>query len=421
MKKTTRIIYDVIIIGGGPAGMMSAGQAASRGAKVLLLEKNPDVGKKLLITGGGRCNVTNAEENTRKFLANYKESDKFLFSAFSQYAVKDALKFFHENGMETKVEENGRVFPISNSARTVYEVLKNYLKENKVDIENKAEVKNIISKNGKISGAVLTNDKILQANSYILATGGKSRPDTGSTGDGFKWLKALGHTIIEPNVSLVPITVREIWITNLAGVTLPKVKINVIQDNKKQFSRTGKILFTHVGLSGPTILNMSKNVRELLNYGEVTLQLDLFPEQNEGELDNFLINIFQENNKQFKNSLSSILPSTLANTITTLSKILPETKCHSITREERKNLVKLLKTFPLSVKGLLGTDKAIVTSGGVALPEINFKTMQSRLYDNLYIIGDLLNIDRPSGGFSLQLCWTTGFVAGNSVGVENGK
>lgn len=421
MKKSTHIIYDVIIIGGGPAGMMSAGRASSRGAKVLLLEKNPDVGKKLLITGGGRCNVTNAEENTRKFLANYKDSDKFLFSAFSQYSVKDVLNFFHEHGMETKVEDNGRVFPVTDSAHTVYEVLKNYLKDNKVEIENKAEVKNIIADNKKISSVILADGRTLKARSFILATGGKSRPDTGSTGDGFKWLKTLGHTVIEPDVSLVPITIKEDWIKNLAGITLPKTKITIFQDNKKQFSRTGKILFTHVGLSGPTILNMSKNVRELLNYGKVMIQLDLFPDQNEGELDNILINLFQENNKQLKNSLVTLLPSALVITLLNQSTISPEIKCHSITRENRKTLVKLLKTFSLSVKGLLGTNKAIITSGGVALTEVNFKTMQSRLYDNLYIIGDLLNIDRPSGGFSLQLCWTTGYVAGNSIEMENNK
>ncbi len=418
MKKVGehKITYNAIVIGGGPAGMMSAGRLAERGAKVLLLDKNPNLGKKLLITGGGRCNVTNAEVNNRKLLENYKDSGKFLFSAFSQYSVKDTLKFFHTRGMETKIEDNGRVFPVSDSAHSVYEVLKKYLKDGGVTIENKAEVKNLAVKDGKISGVVLADGRILQANSYILATGGKSRPETGSTGDGFTWLKNLGHTVIEPRASLVPITIKENWISKLAGITLASVKINIFQNNKKQISRTGKILFTHTGLSGPTILNLSKSIGELLHYGEVKIYLDLFPTLDEGALDEKLIKLFQDNNnKQFKNLLSSLLPSALANIIISSLSISPETQSNSINREVRKNLVKLLKAFPLSVKALLDTDKAIITSGGIALTEVNFKTMQSRLYDNLHIVGDLLNIDRPSGGYSLQLCWTTGFVAGNNI------
>lgn len=423
MKKSSEkfVIYDVIVIGGGPAGMMAAGQAASRGAKVLLLEKNPDVGKKLLITGGGRCNVTNKEENIRKLLTNYKDSGKFLFSAFAQHSVSDSLKFFHEHGMDTKIEDNGRVFPTTDSAKTVQELLKKFLMAGKVKITNQTEVKEILHKNTKVVGLKLADNTIQEARSYILATGGKSRPETGSTGDGFVWLKDLGHTITEPDVSLVPITIKENWISQLAGITLDSVKITVSQDSKKQLSRMGKILFTHVGVSGPTILNMSKNIRELLDYGQVKLMIDLFPTLTEGELDKNLTKLFQTSNKQFKNSLTPLLPSNLANTIASLSSIPLETESNSITRDNRKRLVKLLKTLPLSVKGLLSTDKAIITSGGVALTEINFKTMQSRLFDNLYIVGDLLNIDRPSGGYSLQLCWTTGFVAGDSVEVNSGN
>ena len=410
--------YDVIVVGGGPAGMMAAGQAAARGAKVLLVEKNPDVGKKLLITGGGRSNVTNAEENTRKLLTNYKDSSKFLFSAFAQHAVTDTLHFFHTRGMDTKIEDNGRVFPTTNSAATVHELLKNFLKTGKVKVINKSEVKELLHKDKKISGLKLADDTTLKARSYILATGGKSRPETGSTGDGFRWLQDLGHSITEPDVSLVPLTIKEKWISQLAGVTLDPIKINVIQDGKKQLSRTGKILFTHIGVSGPTILNISRNVRELLGYGPVNLSIDLFPTANERDLDEILINLFQASNKQFKNSLSPLLPAALSSIIVSLSHIQPETQSNSITREERKRLVKLLKALPLSVKGLLGTNKAIITSGGVALTEVNFKTMQSRLYDNLYIVGDLLNIDRPSGGYSLQLCWTTGYVAGQAVPIK---
>jgi predicted Rossmann fold flavoprotein len=416
MKNSAHKIYDAIIIGGGPAGMMSAGRLAERHLKVLLLEKNPDVGKKLLITGGGRCNVTNAEENNRKLLAKYKDSDKFLFSAFAQYSVKDTLHFFHSRGVETKVEDNGRVFPVSDKAKSVWEALKNYLKQGKVEIRYQSEVTGFKIKDGKIDGVNLKDGSCLKAKSYILATGGKSRPETGSTGEGFRWLKKLGHNVIEPDVSLVPITINEKWISQLAGISLPEVKISVWQDNKKQLNQDGKILFTHVGISGPTVLNMSKSVRELLSYGPVIINLDLLPKLDKGDLDKKILEIFQEhNNKQLKNVLSHLLPTEVAKLIILLSNISPDKQCNCITRDERKILVDIMKNFPLKVKGLLSESKAIITSGGVDLREVNFKTMQSRLHNNLYIVGDLLNIDRPSGGYSLQLCWTTGFVAGNSA------
>lgn len=412
-------IYDVIIIGGGPAGMMAAGTAASRGLRVLLLEKNPDVGKKLLITGGGRCNVTNAETDLRTLLSHYKDSRDFLFSAFTQYGVTEMLTFLHKQAVATKVEDNQRVFPVSDKAHSVWLALKKYMEMGCVDIQNNTAVFSIDHDLNAITGITLQSKKILKAHSYILATGGKSRPETGSTGDGFTWLKALGHTIIEPDASLVPVSLQEKWLPRVAGVSLPNVKISLYQDGKKQYSKLGKILFTHVGVSGPTILNLSKNVRELLSYGKVDLCLDLFPTLNQAELDSQLVTLFHSNsNKQFKNILSPLLPSALVKIVVELSNINPSTPSHSISKEERKGLVKLLKQFTLSVKGLLGTDKAIVTSGGVVLPEVNFKTMASRKFSNLYIVGDLLNIDRPSGGYSLQLCWTTGYVAGKSVPTE---
>ncbi|MEZ4195664.1 MAG: aminoacetone oxidase family FAD-binding enzyme [Candidatus Paceibacterota bacterium] len=407
--------YDVIVIGGGPSGMMTAVRASTRGARVLLLEKNPDVGKKLLITGGGRCNVTNAEFDNRKLLANYKDASKFLFSAFAQHTVEDSLDFFHSRNMETKIEDNKRVFPVSNSARSVYDTLKNYLKENKVTVLNNAEVNEILFIKGSITGLLLKNGETLTATSYVLSTGGKSRPDTGSTGDGFRWLQTLGHKVIEPDASLVPIALNDNWVSKVTGTTLTDIKISIYQNEKKVLTQTGKILFTHVGVSGPTILNLSKTIGELLDYGSATIKLDLFPTLDEATLDDQLIELFQTSNKKFKNSLSPLLPTALASALVTLSHISPELEANSIKKDDRKKLVKLFKALPLHVKGLLGTDKAIVTSGGVDLKEVNFKTMQSRLYPNLYLVGDVLNIDRPSGGYSLQLCWTTGFVAGNSV------
>jgi predicted Rossmann fold flavoprotein len=413
-------VWDVVVIGGGPAGMMAAGRVAegssTAGANVLLIEKNPTLGKKLLITGGGRCNVTNAELDVRKFLAKFKGADKFLFSAFSRWQSSDTLEFFHSKNMETKVENELRVFPKSNSSQSVWNVMTSYLKINGVTILPNSPIQRIVHTEKNIECIVLSGGKKIFAKQFILATGGISRPETGSTGDGFSWLRELGHTVSEPSSALVPIIVVEPWIKRLQGVVLSDIKITVLQNNEKQEARKGKVLFTHFGLSGPTILNMSRDIGELLKYGEVSLSLDLLPSLDYSELNTKLQEIFKtESNKKFKNALTSLLPSATVPIIVELSGISPDVSCHSISRENRLRLVKLLKDIHLTVKGLLGTDKAVVTSGGVSLSEINFKTMQSKLFSNLYIIGDLLDIDRPSGGYSLQICWTTGFVAGSSV------
>ncbi|MBX4198334.1 NAD(P)/FAD-dependent oxidoreductase [Candidatus Parcubacteria bacterium] len=413
------IIWDVVVIGGGPAGMMAAGRAAERGAKVLLLEKNDSLGKKLLITGGGRCNVTNAEFDTRKLLQKFKDNDKYLFSAFSQWSVQETLDFFHLKKMETKVEKEQRVFPITNSAQSVWSVLVEYIKEHTVTVLSHSTVTDLIlSEDTKtIAGVKLKNKKEIHARSVVLATGGISRPETGSTGDGYTWLKKIGHTVIEPEPSLVPIAIKDTWVKRVAGLALPNAKITLFQNGVKQDMKKGKMLFTHVGLSGPVILNMSKDIGELLKYGEVVISLDILPELDPGALNTKLQEIFrsEHNNKKFKNALSGLVPSSLAPIIVELSGIDSEIQCNSITREQRVNLIQLLKNIPLQVDHLLGEEKAIITSGGVVLDEVDFKTMCSRLFPNLYLIGDILNIDRPSGGYSLQLCWTTGYVAGNSI------
>jgi predicted Rossmann fold flavoprotein len=413
-----KTIWDVAVIGGGPAGMMAAGRAAGRGAKVILLEKNRTLGDKLLLTGGGRCNLTNAEFDTRKLLSKFKGSDKFLFSAFSQWSVKETLDFFHDRGMQTKIEAGQRVFPATDSAQSVLDVLIEYMQNGKVTVRNNSPVKNFVKKEDTktIEAVELKDGDLIYAQKFILATGGKSRPETGSTGDGFAWLKTLGHTIAEPSASLVPIAIKDEWVKKLQGVPLENVKITILQNGQKQAVKKGKILFTHFGLTGPTILNMSKDIGELLKYGEVELSLDLLPALDYGQLNLKLQEIFaEEAKKKFKNSLKTLMVSAMAPIVVELSGINPDIACNSITREERLKLVQLLKDIRIKVEGLLGVDKAIVTSGGVALNEIDFRTMQSRLFPNLFLIGDTLDIDRPSGGYSLQLCWTTGFVAGNSA------
>lgn len=420
MKDET--IWDVAVIGGGPAGMMAAGRAAQKskkGAKVILLEKNEMLGKKLLITGGGRCNVTNAEFDNRKLLEKFKGNGKYLFSAFSEWSVEETLDFFHAGKMETKVEALQRVFPVTDKAKSAWDVLVNNLKQNKVTVLSKNEVMGFEVKDKNIASVKLKGGRKVRARQFILATGGKSRPETGSTGDGFRWLRDIGHTVVEPTAALVPVAIKDAWIKNLQGITLQKVKISLFQNDMKQGESVGRLLFTHFGLSGPTILNMSRDISELLKYDEVVISLDVLPDFAYDTLNKKLQEILKEHsNKKFKNCLGSLILPSLASAIVKLSGIDPEIQANSVTREERLHLVKLLKAIPLRVKGLLGVEKAVVTSGGVKLDEVDFKTMRSRLYPNLFLVGDILDIDRPSGGYSLQLCWTTGYVAGNSVDLD---
>lgn len=420
MKPRTDKIWDVIVIGGGPAGMMAAGRAAECGARVLLIEKNDTLGKKLLITGGGRCNLTNAEFNTRKFLEKFKKDGKFLFSPFSQWTVKNTLNFFNARGMSTKIENEQRVFPASDNARSVWDVLVKYMREGGVTVMSDSPVRDLIVSSEPtpiIQGVTLHNKEKIYAQAVILAVGGSSHPETGSMGDGFAWLKKLGHSITTPTPSLVPIAIKNLWVKQLTGVSLADVKISVIQNGVAYNTERGKILFTHFGISGPAALHASKAIDELLKTGEVVISLDILPALNNEQLDATLQNLFKtHNNKKIVNSLNALIRSALSPVIIAQCKINPETVCNSITREERLRLIARLKNLPMRADQLLGVDKAIITSGGVSLEEIDPKTMRSRLFPNLYIIGDMLNIDRPSGGYSLQLCWTTGFVAGTAAG-----
>jgi predicted Rossmann fold flavoprotein len=408
--------YDVAVIGAGPAGMMAAGRAAELGARVVLIEKNPKLGKKLLITGGGRCNITNAETDIRKMVSKYGRKGKALFGSFTRFGVAESMEFFEKRGLKLKVEAEKRAFPVSNKAEDVWKVLVEYMKKNKVEIIYSSKVTGLKVIKDKIVAVKTTKGDIIAKN-FIMATGGKSRPETGSTGEGLEYLKTIGHGVEESDSALVPVKIADEWVKKLFGVSFPDAKLTIVQDGKKQESRIGKILFTHFGLSGPLVINMSHNISELYKYAPVQLEIDLYPELDISALDKKVLDHLDTfSNKKIKNSLGGIVPPRMIETILSLAKIDPEKEVNVLTKTERLGMVKLLKALSMNVSGFLGADKAIVTSGGVSLKEIDFKTMRSKLYPNLFLAGDILNFDRPSGGFSLQICWTTGFLAGeNSV------
>lgn len=422
--KKTKEVWDVAVIGGGAAGMMAAGAAAEAGARVVLIEKNTALGRKLLITGGGRCNITNAEFDIRTLLAKFnsrgQSADRYLFSPFSRHGVSESLAFFNDRGLGTKVENRKRVFPITDSAESVFDVLQAYLVEGKVQIISGTPVRRLVKAGKEIDHVLLANDQRIYAKSYILATGGLSRPETGSTGDGFTWLKELGHTVIKPDPSLVPLTLKDSWVSTLAGVSLPDVILSIREDGKKVCRQAGGMLFTHQGVSGPAALHISKDVGDRLPYGPVELSLDLLPKESLESLDLKLQEVISESsNKKIRNVLGGLLPGAIVPVVLLQAELDEDTPGHSVTREKRILLGTVIKNLALQVKGRLGFEKAVIASGGVSLEEIDTKTMQSKVISNLYIIGDLLNIDRPSGGYSLQLCWTTGVVAGQGAYTKN--
>lgn len=408
--------YDIIVIGGGPAGIMAAGRAAERGKKVLLLEKNKKLGEKLKISGGGRCNITNAEEDTRLFLKHYGKAEQFLYSIFAQFSNKDTFTFFEKKGLPLVVQARKRAFPHTEKSIDVFNTLEQYMKEGNVTVKTSSPVSRIIAADGTIQGVVV-GQETYTAQSYILATGGISHAETGSTGDGFNWLQSLGHTVAAPTPSIVPLAVRESWVKSLSGVSLSFMKITFSVEGKKKFSKTGKLLFTHFGLSGPLILNAAGKVGDLLQEGKVTAAIDAYPDTDHGSLAEKILTIFENNkNKLLKNIFDDIVPHGMIEAVFSLLPTLdPETKVHSVTKEQRKLLVDTLKALPMTITGLMGFDRAVVADGGIPLTEMDMKTMRSRLYSNLFITGDLLHITRPSGGFSLQLCWTTGYVSGSNA------
>lgn len=407
--------YDVIIIGGGASGMMAAGRAAERGLRVLLLEKNKELGKKLSITGGGRCNITNAEMDVHAYLSNYGDAAQYLYSPFSQFGVKETFHFFESRGLPLVTEARKRVFPESQSALDVTRTMKQYAARSGVTIKTGVRVKNLIIENNLVVG-VETNAGTFTGTSIVLATGGMSHQNTGSTGEGISWLKDIGLTVHDPNPDIVPLVAEEEWVKSLSGRTLSFMKITFGAGDRK-FSRTGKILFTHFGLSGPLILNSARDVKKLLRHGHVPAIIDLYPDTEVGTLRRRVLAVFDEHkNKELKNVLKEFVPHGMSEAIASLlDPELQNTRVHSVSKEDRYALVDLLKAMPLTITGTMGFDWAVVSDGGVDLDEVDMKTMRSKKYSNLYVTGDVLHVSRPSGGFSLQLCWTTGWVVGSNV------
>ncbi len=410
--------YDLIVVGGGASGMMAAGRAGERGLSVLLVEKNERLGEKVRISGNGRCNIMNAEENEHVLLKRYGNSEQFLYSLFAQFGVKDTFDFFESHGLPLVTEAHNRVFPKSQSAIDVVQVLTDYMRQGNVEILTGYAVSKVQINDGKIE-SIVCNDEVLSAHEYIFATGGTSHPETGSTGDGYKWLEQLGHTIVKPTPSVVPLAVSEQWVKELSGVSLDTMRITFFVDDKKEFKLDGRLLFTHFGISGPLILNSASKVAKMLPTGTVTALIDMFPKMDSGALERQIISIFDANkNKTLKNIISELVPAGMNKGILMLlsENVDVETKVHSVTKDDRKKIVYLFKSLPITITGLMGLDRAVVADGGLPLTEIDMKTMRSRKINNLFVTGDLLHINRPSGGFSLQLCWSAGYVAGSHAG-----
>ncbi len=409
--------YDVIVVGGGPAGMMAAGRAAEYGRRVLLLEKNKRLGKKLELTGGGRCNITNAKFDVRDFLARFGDGAKFLFSPFSRFDVRATFDFFEALGLPLFVsEDRDRAFPKTENAADVTRVLKDYMAEHDVALRFGVDVKHLLVEDGAIVG-VETNRGAFRGESVVLATGGASYTETGSTGAAFDWLKEVGHSVAEATPDIVPLKVKEPWVKELSGTSLEPMRITFAGADGAKVVKQGKLLFTHFGISGPLILNSANEVKKLLKHGPVAATIDLFPGLETPEVGRRILEAFDANkNKIVRNVAKQLAPQGLAKAlIANLDAETLEKKVNVVTREERGRIAQTMKGLALTVTGTMGYDWAVVCDGGIPMTEVDTRTMASRLHPNLFIVGDLLHLSRPSGGYSLQLCWTTGRVAGENA------
>ncbi len=409
-------MYDVCVIGGGAAGLMAAGAASQRGLKTVLLERNEKVARKVMITGKGRCNVTNYCTLLNDLIMNVPVNGRFLFSAFSKFMPADTMEFFEDWGVPLKVERGDRVFPESDKSSDIVDALRKFALTNGVEIVT-GRAEELITEDNKVTGVRTYDGYVINSKSVIIATGGKSYSLTGSTGDGYILAEKTGHTIVEPKPSLVPLEVHEGWCSSVMGLSLRNVEIR-IEDTEKfkcVYKDFGEMLFTHFGVSGPIILSASSHMRDI-KKGKYELYIDLKPALDEDKLDKRIQRDFLENsNKNFINALDSLLPKKLVPVIVKLSGIKPSQKVNQITRAEREGLVYLLKNLKLTINGFRPIEEAIVTSGGVSVKDINPKNMMSKKIDNLYFAGEVIDVDGYTGGFNLQIAFSTGMLAGKSV------
>ena len=408
--------YQVIVVGGGAAGMMAAGQAAIAGSRVLLLEKKEHLGRKIAISGKGRCNLTN-EENVSDFISHYPGNGRFLHGILREFDNVALREFFLSYGVETKVERGGRVFPVSDDAEKVVQALKAFLTQKGVEVRSGITVEEILVENGHVKGVRVAGHKQYLAPSVIVCTGGASYPATGSNGDGFKFGRKLGHHVITPRPALVPLKTSEEWVKELQGLALKNAEASLWIDGKKKTSEFGEMLFTHFGVSGPIILTMSRQAGDALSGGkQVKLRINLKPALSPEQLDARVQRDFQKySNKQFKNTLDDLLPQSLIPVMIQLSGINPDGVVHQISREERKRLVELLQGLPITITETLSIETAIVTAGGIDVKEINPKTMASKKVEGLYWAGEVVDVDGITGGYNLQAAFSMGYRAGRSA------
>lgn len=406
---------QIIVVGGGAAGMMAAGQAALAGAKVILLEKKERLGRKIAISGKGRCNLTN-EENISDFIQNYPGNGRFLQGALREFDNVHLRRFFARYGVETKVERGGRVFPVSDDAEVVVQALQKFLADTDVEIRLNKPVDEIVTEGEKVTG-VRAGSENWQAPAVVICTGGASYPATGSTGDGYRFARTLGHNVITPRPALIPLKTAENWVKEVQGLTLRNVEVTLWWAGKKQAAEFGEMLFTHFGVSGPVILTLSRIAGDALRQGQaVRMEINLKPALTPEQLDLRLQRDFQQfSNKQFRNALGELLPKSLIPVIVKLSGIEPERAVHQITREERKLLLTLLHQLTLTVTDTLPLAAAIVTAGGVNVKEINPKTMASKKLPGLFWAGEVVDVDGVTGGYNLQAAFAMGYRAGRAA------
>lgn len=407
---------NVAVIGGGAAGMMAAAAAAKAGHKVRLYEKNEKLGKKLFITGKGRCNITNACE-TEELFQNVVHNAKFLYSSFYAFTNYDMMDFMEQNGCPVKTERGNRVFPVSDKSSDVIRALSNCLHSLGVEVHLQEEVEDICCEEGRVTGLLLKRNGIrVPADHVIVATGGLSYPSTGSTGDGYRFARRQGHKITELSPALVPFTVEEPFIRELQGLSLKNISAKVLDGRKVLYEEFGEMLFTHYGVSGPVLLSASSYAASSVRKAPLTLVIDLKPALSTEQLDARILRDFEEvKNKQYKNALGHLLPAKLIPVVIDRSGISPDKKVNEITREERQCLIRQIKEFTLTLTGLRDYREAIITQGGVSVREVNPSTMESKLVMGLSFAGEMLDLDAVTGGFNLQIAWSTGYLAGSSV------